>query len=383
MPQRYDYQPAKHSVERTPEGFLRVRARATKTGVLNYTFDDGRVVKEYRPPEEVFKAESMSSLALRPVTNNHPAALLDSDSATLYTVGFTGSSVEKADDKFLEVDTMITCKKTINDAESGKVEVSAGYVCELDFTPGKTPDGEPYDAIQRNIRYNHLAVVKSGRCGPDVRLRLDAGDAIQSDLHYSKEKPSMKVQLNGKEFEVTEEVGTAIRAELDKEKTATTAAETKADVAEKALTSTVKEKETLAAKADGLEAEITKLKTRLDSSGGEKIAERVKARVAMEKIAEKVGVEKFDSLSDLDLKKAVIVKHDAAAEAAIKDKSEAYIDARFDVTSELVRASDEKAGTIGSRMTHRKTEVTDSVAARQKMIERQKNAWKNEKAKEA
>lgn len=375
---RYDYQPSNSKAERTPEGFLRVKARATKVGVLKYTFDDGRTIREYRPPEEVFCPDSMATLAMKPVTNNHPSSLLDSESAHLHTVGFTGSIVTKDEETYLEVDTVITDKRTIGDAEGGKVEVSSGYVCTLDFTPGKTDGGEEYDAIQRNIRYNHLAVVKKGRCGPEVRLRLDADDAVQSELHQLKETKVMKIKLSGKEYEVADEVGAAVNSELEAKTAAEAAAKAAADAAAAQATSAAAEKETLTAKVDGLEAEVKQLKTRNDSAGTPKMAELVKARIAIEKVAEKVGVEKFDSLSDLDLKKAVIVKHDADADLA--GKSNEYIDARFDVTTSAIKNSDERAGAIGGKLNNRKTEVMDSSSARQKMIERQQNAWKGKEA---
>jgi hypothetical protein len=39
-----------------------------------------------------------------------------------------------------------------------------------DWTPGVTPDGQSYDAVQRQLRGNHLALVREGRMGPDVAV---------------------------------------------------------------------------------------------------------------------------------------------------------------------------------------------------------------------
>jgi hypothetical protein len=43
---------------------------------------------------------------------------------------------------------------------------------EVDWTPGITEDGEEFDGIQRNIQYNHVALVGEGegRAGKDVRI---------------------------------------------------------------------------------------------------------------------------------------------------------------------------------------------------------------------
>ncbi|SCU95521.1 conserved hypothetical protein [Cupriavidus necator] len=58
---------------------------------------------------------------------------------------------------------------------AGKKDLSCGYTLTLDETPGEC-NGRRYDAVQRNIRYNHLALVRAGRAG-NARLNLDAADA--------------------------------------------------------------------------------------------------------------------------------------------------------------------------------------------------------------
>ena len=58
--------------EQTPEGFLRGRACVTNIGVFPYRLEDGSIEYELRHPEDVFDSESMASLKLKPVTNNHP-----------------------------------------------------------------------------------------------------------------------------------------------------------------------------------------------------------------------------------------------------------------------------------------------------------------------
>jgi hypothetical protein len=59
---------------------------------------------------------------------------------------------------------------------AGKRQLSPGYDVRLDETPGITPDGKRYDAIQRDIVYEHIAIVTAGRQGPDVSLRFDGAD---------------------------------------------------------------------------------------------------------------------------------------------------------------------------------------------------------------
>lgn len=63
----------------------------------------------------------------------------------------------------------------IHDAESldyGLRELSLGYTQTPDETPGVW-NGQPYDAIQRNIQINHLALVEKARAGEQARLNID------------------------------------------------------------------------------------------------------------------------------------------------------------------------------------------------------------------
>jgi len=58
-------------------------------------------------------------------------------------------------------------------------EVSCGYTCRLDRTPG-TWNGQAYDAVQRGHRGNHIAIGPKGwgRMGSDVKMHLDSGEAV-------------------------------------------------------------------------------------------------------------------------------------------------------------------------------------------------------------
>jgi len=100
----------------------------------------------------------------------------------------------------------ITDKEAIDAVLRGDaVEVSAGYEVDIVETPGVTPDGQAYDAIQRNIRCNHIALTRRGRAGPEVRLHLD-----------KKEETNKMAQLtlDNAVFEVPEAVAAAVATHL-------------------------------------------------------------------------------------------------------------------------------------------------------------------------
>ncbi|WP_309086402.1 DUF2213 domain-containing protein [Chelativorans sp.] len=164
---------------RREDGYLVADARIARTGVQTYLGSEvGKpempIVRVYRPRDEVFKEATLKSAAHRPVTNDHPADLVTSQNWKQHAVGQTGDEVA-GEGIFIRVPLMVSDEAAIQDIEAGKRELSAGYTCDLDWSTGKTPTGEAYDAIQRNIRLNHVAIVARGRAGSQVRI----GDAAQ------------------------------------------------------------------------------------------------------------------------------------------------------------------------------------------------------------
>lgn len=168
---------------RTPEGYLFAEGLATRTGVLLYRNDDGSARRELRPPEEVMNPASLGTLGRRPVTLGHPMdeqgrpVKVDSKNVEEYGVGTVGETIFREQGGFVKVDLTLQREDAIKAVESGTRELSCGYDCRLDWTEGEW-FGEPFDCIQRDIAYNHLAVVDRGRAGSKVRMNVDHGDAI-------------------------------------------------------------------------------------------------------------------------------------------------------------------------------------------------------------
>lgn len=170
---RFDFsslEPAK----RLPNGRLITEGYLARTGILEYTDSNG-ARKEYRPPDEVFRPDSIASFEGVPLTDNHPTGLLNAN-AKGHVVG-TITKVRREDDK-IKAQIVVFDKSTIEKMEKGKIHLSAGYQVDLDRTPGVTPQGEKYDAVQRMIFADHVALVEKGRAGPEVRIRMDSNNLI-------------------------------------------------------------------------------------------------------------------------------------------------------------------------------------------------------------
>ena len=178
--------------EYTPEGYLDDRPIITSVGIFEYTEPDGSIRRELRLPEEVFDRESLESLKGKPVIITHDAGLIDKDNVakeqigTILTAGYRDGDNVRAEIVIHDTDKMKAC---------GFKELSCGYNLDLDETPG-VYNGQRYDAVQRNIRYNHLALVENARAGEQARLNIDGRDKKSNTGGKRSMAKTMKARRN-------------------------------------------------------------------------------------------------------------------------------------------------------------------------------------------
>ena len=84
---KLDFLNTNKSIKKTREGFLRLDAYVTRTGVFDYP-EFGR--KELRHPEEVLKQDSLDTMKNKSITFIHPNELVDSKNFRRYDVGVIG-----------------------------------------------------------------------------------------------------------------------------------------------------------------------------------------------------------------------------------------------------------------------------------------------------
>jgi hypothetical protein len=338
-------------LERTPTGGVKVPARATRTGVLPYLRADGTTVLEWRSPEEVSRADSLASLDDAAVTIGHPA----SGKVTPATIKADGVGYVRGggrmDGKFVEALLVVSEESAIKRMDSRElVELSCGYSCDVEMRSGVTPEGERYDAVQKNIRYNHVALLPrgGGRAGRDVALRLD-GSGVEIDAQEKNDDtrtPSdartrgnaVKERIDGIDYEV----GTPAWEQASKIHDARVEAElvaARADAKDKGEKLTAATAQLAAEKnrADALEAELAP--ARLD----QRVAERASL---IEKVRPVLGAEaKFDGLSDHEIKIQTITKLDSSfrLDSVAESERALYVRVRFD--SEMRHAAKPDAKT--------------------------------------
>ena len=303
-------------------GFIRDTPVLTRTGVFVYWLPDGTKRREYRPPDEVFKADSLSAFKGIPITDEHHGRITGNNAQGV-VIGSVLSD-GRQDGNNLIADVVIHNTTPI---EQGKKELSVGYEVELDMTSGITEDGEPYDAIQRNIKPNHLAIVVKGRAG-NARLNMDAADAVE----YQKEDDAVTTE-NLTEIRLDSGISYKAAPEVVVEYN-----KLKQDVAQ-----AMADKDKEAARADTAEAKVKELEANQEKLKQDAFTQ-AKKRLELEAVAKSHNVEIKTDSTDRQLQEAVI-KSVRGDSIDLNGRSDGYIEAAFDMAvADGVKRADAEAG---------------------------------------
>ena len=380
---RYDVAPI-DKFEVTPEGYLRAWATIARTGVQQYTDADGSIRREYRPESEVASPESLASFAGKAITLEHPTVLLDSSNTKDYQIGFSGTEVVY-DNGFVRAVMTITDEEAIKRIMRGDAkEVSAGYRVNYEATPGVTDAGENYDGIQTGISGNHIAVVRRGRAGPQVKLHLDRLDAADPSLITPLEEPSMtaKVNFDGAEFEVTESVALAITKEREDAKMSFEDMKKKCDELQAAADSMKSEMDAMEQKmkgkcdsaegrADALSEEVNSLKTDLEAAQKVNVDSLVEERIALIDKARTSLDSAFDFAGKTVREIMEASVKSVRGDIDLSERSDDYVTAMFDTLADVARSdsTDELRKAVAS--------IASPVSAPSSYMDKLQNAWKS------
>lgn len=363
----------------TDEGYLIVKdARIARTGIQEYYAgelgltdrDPTDVIKLYRPEAEVFNQASMDSFINKPVTNNHPQELVDAKNAKELSVGYSGEIIAR-DGIFLTAKLVVTDDEAIREIQSGKVELSNGYTSEIEFTAGVNDAGESYDAIQTDIKGNHIAIVKMGRCGSECKIsdELNEGNIAMK-----------KILIDGIEYEAPDQTAQAVGKVISDAETSVKTAEKKAEDAEEEANKEKAEKEKMEKDHKSV---IDTMQAKVDDAEANKVTPElldalVIKRTGVISVAAKV-VKDFDATGkDCETIRKEVVQ-DQHKDLKLEDKSADYINARFDAIADRVGSG--TSDTLTDAMKDHAVKVddsdlSDSEKARKKSMADSRDAWK-------
>lgn len=204
MPQAYRFDKGTMEPIERYDGFLRAKVTMAKPGVFPYLWPDGKVRLEAKLPDEIFSQMTIESAKGAPVTNEHPPltdnnGMINSNNYKKYVKGAMGDSISVEDGYLIGSETVFDSALIEALKRGEKREVSIGFTLDIDHSPGEL-NGERYDAVQRNIRINHLAHTDLGRAGNDVRVHLDSINGLNV-AYMQKETRKDSLVTNGNENE--------------------------------------------------------------------------------------------------------------------------------------------------------------------------------------
>lgn len=421
----------------TNEGFLIDHPIVTTVGIFEYMNPDGSIRRELRLPEEVFAPESLESYKGKPIIVTHRAGRVTTDNVEKETIGTMLTAAVK-DGENVRVEIVIHNTDAL---KTGLRELSLGYDLDLDETPGEW-NGQPYDAIQRNIRVNHLALVSAARAGEQARLNIDEKENLTggpemeqnktdsglspeeleeaiADFIAKKNAATTSTDSNTATGDTTPapdgEVTTTVNPEEQandedvvqsvKERRDRRDAETASNSKETALETITQQDadidallkliEQLRAKSDFADANADSNDTsntdcgtvqkdgdesksqslNLDSAAIDRL---VASKIDVIRTADQLHLDGVDVMSVKDGKKTVIKS--VYPDMRLDGKSDDYIDALFDLTKQKIK-SDNGTDKQRKQMFNKDTAaeeqtVTGADAARNRMIEKQKNGGK-------
>jgi hypothetical protein len=368
---------------RSSDGFLKVRARSARAGVYDYLgaeidpqgkkFKPTDTVKVYRPAEEVFDRASLASFVAKPITDDHPSKPVDASNWRDVARGAIFGAVKDGD--YVGFDLAFMDASTIDAIDKDKRELSNGYSCDLSIEDGVAPDGTAYQAVQRNIRGNHVALVDRGRAGPECRVgdakpeRFASCDAFTAD-QLAELKASQTTSPKETRVKITNLDGMPVNlTDAAAVEAALTKLDQKVSDAETALADATKAHDKAIAAKD---AEIDDLKSKVvDQAQIDALAD---AKAA---VVEKAKAICGDKLGETAGKTVAEVRRMALDAKGIdaKDKSDDYVEARFDALTADAKADDKVVSFTPAQVIG---DAESSFAEIQsKLSDQRRNAWKN------
>lgn len=306
----------------TPDGHLIAEAYVARPGIQLYNGHEmGRpdlgVVAVYRAEDEVRSPASMQTFSHATITVGHPDELVKGANWKDLAVGEISTEATWENDR-IKLPLIIKDAEAVRLVQGGLRGLSAGYLSDIVWGDGVTPEGEPYQARQTNIRINHVAIVQTGRAGEEFRIGDAAnewGAAPLSPQSKESEMTTKTVVVGDKAIDVLAEHAPVLEAAVADHRAALS-----------------KQTTTHEAEIQVKDTEIGELKAKLATAEkakltDEQLREHVRARAAIEAVAAKVD-DKIDlNLGDDELKKAVVVSvygADTVTDASVAEVSGAY-----------------------------------------------------------
>ncbi len=352
----------------TEEGYLVDQPVVTMTGIFEYANPDGSIRRELRLPEEVFAQASLASYEGKPIVLSHAAGEVDKNNIPEEIVGTVLSPGIPDGEK-------VRAKIIIHDTNalqsSGLRELSLGYSLSLEECPGIW-QGHPYDAIQRNIEINHLALVKWARAGSAARLNIDhkseGGIGVLSksksagDTRPEPEKEKNSEKMEG-DWGLAEDLYADYLQKLESLQQSNLSSEETIGLLEGAL-------QDLDRVIVGLALKLSESSQNGEVQSCRGLKQDSQEMPDLAKLAHKLNLPGLESMDLLEAQKAVLAK--ARPKLNLAGRSPEFIEAAFSLVMEELSGVNGQRKQVFNGDGYWRSRLTGAEKARQNMIARRK-----------
>lgn len=259
-------------------GFILIKDNPiSKSGVFPYlgksispSLEPDQVYQVWRPEEELNNPKTIESFKLAPWIKDH--TMLGEGYTNAEDVGVQGVTGEEVyfRDGTLYANLKLFGEKLKQAIRNGLKELSCGFGCTWEIKSGITPDGTPYDVIQRGIHGNHLASVPEGRMGKEVSVAMDR--AV-----FALDYLDIKSITEGENMELEK----LVKAVEDMQKTM--------DGMQKGYDGLAKDMEMMKSKAEDMEAEAEKKAEDMEEEEKKKAEDEEKKSEAMDSLSKQIS----------------------------------------------------------------------------------------------
>ncbi len=339
---------------RTAEGYLIADGLIAKPGVLQYIRGDGTLRRELVLPEVLHDPASLDTLKRKPITLEHPDDLIGPENVQQVQVGDVGAEIRIDSDGRVVVPMAVRADRALAAIDRGVRALSPGYECRLEDTSGNHPKYGEYDFIQRDRRYNHLAITDLGRGGVDLRVRADAAYAVRDMLEGAQtggpdgDAPKTDVQPKEREDAMNPLIAALIALGLSEDAAKAAEPDLKAKVnaqmrhdaatAQETVTTVTKERDDAIAERDALKVRVDSLG--LDPAKDDQwtdaarqarfmAAHTVRSSLEVQATALKLDSAEVAKMDDPALRRAILGK--GKPDLKLDDKSEDFITAAVEM----------------------------------------------------
>jgi|GEM_PF-1252359 len=153
-------------------------------GSLNLSLSNAPDWVEKKTIYKVYRSASVLAAAvekfkLLPLTHHHPQEEVNSVNFRDLVIGYTGENpfidyIGDKDEVGIRSNVLLYDDEAQSAYARGEVQLSPGYKALFEWQKGRSPHGDEYDIVMKEINaVNHLALLPAGRGGDDARV-LDA-----------------------------------------------------------------------------------------------------------------------------------------------------------------------------------------------------------------